>query len=283
MSEQTLDTFMCVHQRDVGYLLELVLRSYQLNFLPKNNMTMVTNDVPHLQAFLERMGWEKQVTVTNDNEWLSKEEAQLPGWFRQQLIKLRAYKFCKTENFCNLGADTVLLQPIHLEDLVYDGRPISYYTRHMLPDNHYRYEKERIGHVANFLQIQAVRAYKYVDFINDLFCFNRENLMSLDAYMEGLYGENPYGKLLSGMEDSTKNRNKFGEWTLYSVYVLDKLNQPVMMRNTRQGFLHQVHSNLSLRTYRFNTKVVHFVGKNFDLNYIYRQIGKHTPELANAM
>ncbi|MGO8572637.1 hypothetical protein ACC870_37120, partial [Rhizobium ruizarguesonis] len=30
--------------------------------------------------------------VTGDNDWLSASELELPGWFRQQIIKLRAFE-----------------------------------------------------------------------------------------------------------------------------------------------------------------------------------------------
>src|SRR4051812_18442071 len=119
---------MCVHHREIEYLLEMVLRSYKLNFLPKGRLMLITNDVPQLRSFIERIGFTEQVTISDDHDWLSKQELELPGWFRQQIIKLRAYEFCETENFCCLGADTVLLQPITESDLTDNGRPMLYYT-----------------------------------------------------------------------------------------------------------------------------------------------------------
>src|SRR6185436_18535179 len=124
------------------------------NFLPKHRLFMITNNPAHLKTFLERIGMAQDVTVSAAQDWLSKNELELPGWYRQQLIKLRSYEFCETENFCNLGADTILLQPIMLEDLVSGGFPVTYYTQHRLPDQHMRYERERIGHVASMLQVE---------------------------------------------------------------------------------------------------------------------------------
>jgi hypothetical protein len=280
LTEKQMDTFVCVHQRDVGYLLELVLRSYEMNFLPKGRLIMITNDLPHLQAFIDKLGLKTPVTLSGDRDWLSEEEMQLPGWYKQQLIKLRSYKFCNTENFCNLGADTVLLQPITESDLLDNGRPILYYTHHLLPDNHVRYERERVRYVGEMLKVEPTNAGRYVDFINDLFCFNRDWLTSLDSYLKQLYGDNAFVNMLKGLDDRIENRNKFGEWTLYSVYLLDKLHENVTLRSTGNGYLHQVHSNLSLRTFRFNTKVAHFVSKNLDVDYIKRQISKRNLELA---
>ncbi|MGO8536077.1 DUF6492 family protein, partial [Rhizobium ruizarguesonis] len=62
--------------------------------------------------------------VTGDNEWLSDSELELPGWLRQQIIKLRAFEFCRTEHFCNRGADTLLLRPIATTDLIDRREPV---------------------------------------------------------------------------------------------------------------------------------------------------------------
>jgi hypothetical protein len=283
LTKQRLDTFICAHHRDVGYLLELVLRSYEVNFQPKGRLIMITNDLPILQTFVEKLGLKTPVVFYGDSDWLSDEEMKLPGWYKQQLIKLRSYKFCDTENFCNLGADTVLLQPITESDLLANSKPILYYTRHLLPDNHVRYERERVRYVAGMLKVEPVNSLRYVDFINDLFCFNREWLTGLDMYLKQLYGENAFVNMLKGLDDRMENRNRFGEWTLYSVYLLDKLHANVTLRSTGNGYLHQVHSNLSLRTYRFNTKVAHFVSKGLDVDYIKRQISKRNLELAAAL
>ncbi len=283
MSDLKLDTFVCVHSRDVGYLLELVLQSYQVNFQPKARLILITNDAPHLQAFIDRTGVVSNAVVTSDSDWLSSREMELPGWYRQQLIKLRAYRFCETENFCNLGADTILLQPIGINDLISGGFPILYYTRHRLPDPHVRFERERIKHIARILRVEPVNALRYVDFINDLFTFNRDALMHLNTYLAELYGSEPYVELLSGMDDSTTPRNRFGEWTLYSVFLLDYLQKPVTLQNTRPTFLHQVHSKLGLRLFPFNTKVAHFVGKDFDVDYIRQQIALHAPKLTTTL
>jgi hypothetical protein len=274
LSQEKLDTFICVHHRDVDYLLELVLRSYQINFLPKNKLIFITNDLPHLQQFVEAHCLDKEVVFTHDSDWLSRRELELPGWYRQQIIKLRAYQFCETPNFCNLGADTVLLQPLTYHDLVNDGSPILYYTHHMLPDPHYLYELRRVKNVAEILQVKPVRSRRYVDFINDLFCFNREDLIRLNGYLERLYGKDSYYTVLRDMNVS-KDQDKFGEWTLYSVYLLDCLKKNVQLQNSGEGFLYQAHSQFSLKRFRFNTKVAHFVGKDFSVPYIKQEIQKY--------
>ncbi len=279
---QVLDTFVCVHQRDVNYLLKLVLRAYEVNFRPKARLILITNDLPYLRAFCERTGVAQGAVLTADSDWLSQKEQQLSGWYRQQIIKLRAYEFCQTPNFCNLGADTVLLQPIDTSDLLADDFPVLYYTHHTLPDLHARFERERIEHIGRILRTKPTVAEGYVDFINDLFTFNGHILRTLNGYLEELYGQEPYHALLSSIDGSTL-RNQFGEWTLYSVYLLDVLKRQVTLRDTKAGFLHQIHSRWMLRTYRFDTKVAHFVGKDFDIGYIRHQIARRNPELGQYL
>lgn len=272
MNEKTIDTFICIHRRDVGYLLELVLKAYQLNFKPKGRLVMISNDRPYLQNFLAGLDFLSPVTVYGDEEWLSEKEMSLPGWYRQQIIKLRAYRFCPTENFCNLGADTVLLRPIEYGDLMQNGQPVIYYTRHLPPDQHWLYEWHRVNHTARILQVRPVTARRYVDFINDLFCFNGADLQELNWYLEKLYGPEAYFNLLRDMGDKPTNQKKFGEWTLYSLFLLEVLKRQPEIRNSRAGYLRQVHSSRVLKRYQFDSKVVHFVAKSLDVNYIKQQI-----------
>lgn len=279
-----MDTFVCVHRRDVDYLLELALRSYEVNFQPKGQLILITNDLPYLRAFVERVEMSSPPVLSSDDEWLSSRERELPGWFRQQIIKLRAAKFCATENFCNLGADTVLLQPIQYADLVDGAMPVLYYTRHWLPDKHFLYERGRVKAVARILGVQPERALRYVDFINDFFTFNRQALESLNAALEARYGADCYATLLGKLDSASESdRNKFGEWTLYSVFLLDYLKRDVTLRDTRGGFLHQIHSRFAMRRYRFDSKVAHFVSKDFDAAYIRRQIRDHRLALAQQL
>lgn len=283
LASESIDTFVCIHQRDVDYLLELVLRSYEVNFMPKGKLIFITNNVPYLQAFLDRTGVTPHAELTSDEQWLSEKEMTLPGWYKQQVLKLRSYLYCSTPNFCNLGADTLLLRPVTYDDLVYEGQPILYYSQHRLPDIHMLYERGRVQNVAKILQVKPTVALRYTDFINDVFCFNREILIKLNEVLNELYGQESYYNLLGNLDTSEGDQKKFGEWTLYSVFVLDKLKQHVTLRNTRTGFLHQVHSQRTLNTYKFDTKAVHFVGKHFDLDYIKRQIKESSSTLAGAL
>lgn len=279
-ASQAIDAFLCVHRRDVDSLLETALRSYELNFGPKGRLTLISNDLPYLREFVDRVGLTDRADLYADGEWLSASEAELPGWFRQQIIKLRASEFCQTDAFCNLGADTLLLQPIERADLIDGSEPVLYYTRHRLPDRHFLYERQRLGHVARLLHVEPTNARRYTDFINDFFCFSREALLSLNRYLEKLYGPDCYTTMLRGLDSSSEtDRSQFGEWTLYSVYLLDVLGRHPTVRNTRDGYLHQVHSRRALSWYRFDTKIVHLVAKDIDLDAIRQKLESRQPEL----
>lgn len=279
----TFDVFICVHRRDVDYLLELVLRSFQVNFVPKGKLYLITNDLPYLRDFVDRLEMDTPPTLFSDDECLSQKERELPGWYRQQVIKLRAHEFCETAQFCNLGADTLLLQPITEGDLISDGFPIIYYTAHRLPVTHFWFERARVFNVARILNVNPTRAQRYTDFINDLFCFDKACLVSLNEMLCNLYGTDYYYTLLRDLKTTPAEQNRFGEWTLYSVYVLDCLNRSVTLRNTRNGFLYQLHSKRWLPFYRFNTKVAHLVAKDFDVQYIKRRIHNHGLELGKFL
>ena len=280
MCEQTLDTFICVHTSDMNDLFEIALRSYALNFKPRGKLTLVSNDVTALQEFIDRVDVDVPAILSRDDDWLTKQELTLPGWYRQQIIKLRSYLFCETDNFCSLGADTILLQPIDANDLLQDGGPILYYTQRTPFNRHYRYERRRVNAVARLLGVEPTVSRRYVDFINDLFCFNRGKLIELNRYLESLYGPNYYYTMLQTLNGKT---NRFGEWTLYNVYLLDCLRDQGAIKNAAEGFLHQVRSPLGLRWHQFDSKTVHLVHKRVNIDYVKDQIAGHNLALAQYL
>lgn len=282
MNGSRIDAFMCVHSRDIEYLLEASLRSYEQHFPDKGKLNIVTNDPSALRDSLDARGLVPDAIVTGDGEWLSAREMELPGWFRQQIIKLRAYRFCQTEQFCNLGADTLLLHPITRADLIDQDKPVLYYSSHRLPDRHYLFERQRVRNVAKILGVEASRACRYVDFINDFFCFEREWLIALNDFMVRKYGPEPYVGLLQGLSASS-DQTRFGEWTLYSVFVLDAMLLQPTMRDARGDYLVQIHSRLGLALSRLDSKIVHLVQKSFDPNAVKQKLGRVNPGAARML
>ncbi len=267
-----IDTFVCVHRRDIDYLLETGLRAMLRNFGPRGSTMLVTNDVPALSRAVESWGLEQEFEISDDADWLSKKELSLPGWYKQQIIKLRSAEFCSTENFCNIGADTVIVRPITAGDLVDGGKPVVYYTRHVPRNVHWIYERIRVHHVGRILKVRPRRAAKYVDFINDVFCFNREDLQELNARLRSIHGPEPLYTVLEDFGNDPRNEKKFGEWTLYDTFVLDALRSDAEVRDMAAGFLTQVRTPEAVRTFAFDSKAVHFVSKDLDVSAIAQRI-----------
>lgn len=261
------DVFICVHSSDVSYLLELAVQGWRVNFRPKAKLYLISNERGPVQEFVDRTGLTDVATITTDGDWLSAKEMELPGWYKQQLVKLRSYRICQTPNFCNLGADTLLLRPIDADDLLSDGYPITYYTNRprKLLDIHYRYELFRNLSVARFLRTVPLRTLRYVDFITDLFTFNREDLIALDERMHRLHGPDAYYKLLKDYGRRVQNQKKFGEWTLYTMFVLDCLGRTPTIRDMSRGFLRQIYSQAALDNFDFDSTVLHLVSKDFKM------------------
>lgn len=295
-----IDTFVCVHARDLGPLFAATLESHRRHFRPGGGLLLICNDLPRLRDFVARHGLEGRAALGTDVEWLSRRELALPGWYRQQVIKLRAHRFCATPRFCCLGADTLLLGDITADDFVTgDGRPVLYYSRATslaqaalgLEPLRRRYERGRVDHVARILGVEPRRARRYADFINDLFPFERDALEGLNAHLERRYGPEPYAALLGALGDGRPDtnpfgnwtQNRFGEWTLYSVYVLDLLGAAVALRNAADGYLQQVHSARQLRLTRLDARVVHLVAKERDLGAVVAKIAPRDPALADYL
>ena len=266
----TFDLFVCVHSSDVSYLLELAMQGWRLNFRPKGKLYLVSNERGPIQEFADRTGLSDIATISTDRDWLSSKEMELPGWYKQQVVKLRSYRICQTQNFCNLGADTLLLRPIDADDLLSGGYPITYYTgrSRKLLDANYRYELFRNFSVARFLRTVPLRTLRYVDFITDLFTFNREDLIALDQRMHRMHGPDVYHKLLKDYGRRVQNQKKFGEWTLYTMFVLDCLGRQPTMRDMSNGFLRQIYSQAALDNFDFDSTIVHLVSKNFQASAV---------------
>jgi hypothetical protein len=279
-----IDTFMCVHSSDVSYLLELAVRSWCRHFGPKGKLHLICNERAAVADFVARNDLSDVALISTDADWLSAKEMSLPGWYRQQLIKLRGYRICQTTHFCNLGADTILLRPIGVDDLLSDGYPIAYYTARprFMADEHYRYELFRTLSVARFLRTVPLRTLRHVDFIADLFTFNRADLSALDERMTKLHGPDPYHALLHKYGPALKHHKKFGEWTLYIMFVLDVLGRTPALRDMSRGFLRQAYSQAALEQVPPDVRVLHVVPKDCDVAVVRNLFHRAAPPVAQG-
>jgi len=265
-----IDVLITVGERDINRLFRLSLNSCIKNLDLLNDIFIVTNSKVQVIECLKTIDLKcRNITVFQDSEVLPPDLNSLPGWFRQQLIKLHADQIAKTRLIACLGADTVILKKVQPQDIVFEGRPIHYYNRDPQWPGFLQYERGRVANVAKILCVKPVRSLPFGDFIMDFSVLSAEYLIKLRKYLSQLYGVNPFIKIIpSGYPITPLMKKSFGEWTLYSVFILDVLNLNLAVRNSNSQFLAQVQNEAGLRKYGFNSKIVHFVKKTFDLDYI---------------
>ena len=263
-----LGAFMCVHARDVEGLFPLALRSLDRHFPAAGSVHVVTNDPDAVRRHLEREPVGLPVRVSADADWLTPAEAALPGWYRQQVLKLRAHRLVDARFAVNLGADTLLLRDLPVTELVDGDEAVLRWSRHRLPDTHWRYERARVRATGEILGVRPRQALRHVDFINDFFVFDRRVLVTLEDFMTGRYGPEPWAALLGGRGTTPKEQKLFGEWTLYATYVLDVMGRRPPVREASNGYLAQLHSPRAVRGFAWDSAVVHLVPKGLEVGQI---------------
>jgi hypothetical protein len=256
---------MCVHARDVDELFPLALRSLDRHFPAAGAVHVVTNDPDAVRRHLAREPVAVPVRVSADADWLTPAEAALPGWYRQQLLKLRAHRLVDARFAVNLGADTLLLRDVPVTELVEGDEAVLRWSRHRLPDQHWFYERARVRATGRTLGVRPRRALRYVDFINDFFPFDRRVLLALEEHVTARYGPEPWTALLAGRGTTPKEQKRFGEWTLYATFVLDVLDRRPPVREASGGYLAQLHSPRAVRGFGWDSSVVHLVPKGLDV------------------
>ena len=266
-----IDVLMCVGARDVNYLMPYSLQSCLNNFELLNNIYIVTNAKEEVFAALRehqiRMTRGK-ITILDDEEVIPAALHDWPGWCKQQFIRLHADQICETPIVACLSADTIIFKPLTRNDLFAGTTPILFYNRSDEKDKHFIYECQRVRNIASLLRVEPTRSLVLGDFIMDLTLFESAHLQKLREYLEGIYGREPFLKILPRETETFEQRNTFGEWTLYAVFLLDVLKLDVTTRNSMNKFIAQVHSLRQFADFQFDAHVVHCVAKTFDVSRI---------------
>jgi Family of unknown function (DUF6492) len=261
----SIDVIICVAPSDIHYLFEFCLKSCLQNFTPLATIHVVTPTPSEVRAKLEQCNIPTdRIAVLGDSEVLSRPMMGLPGWLRQQLIKLHADRVCRSRHVCCIGADAVLLRRVTIDDLFEQGSSILYFNRYVLPSNHLHYERRRVEYVSRILQVKPKRSFLLGDFIMELMILDRQHLTGLRDHLARLYGPESFVGIVPAQCDSLLDKVKFGEWTLYAVYILDVMNERVPVRNADCKFMRHIHSNNDLEWFQFDSSVAHFVDKSFD-------------------
>jgi hypothetical protein len=269
--DSAVDVLVCAGAADVHRLMPFSLKSCIRNFELLKNIVIVTSTKSDVLAEVDRHGLFSggvQIAVLEDREVLPEAMADWPGWYRQQVIRLHADQICGTPIVACLSADTVLLQPITKENLFSDGTPILYYNRYPHTSKHLAYERRRVENIARILQVEPRRSMPLGDFIMDFKLLESARLRELRAYLAILYGEEPFSQIMPRRCETLEQKAGFGEWTLYSVFLLDVLDATVPIQNSWNRFVAQIHSAREFADFHFDAQIVHFVDKSLDFSRI---------------
>lgn len=264
-----IDVLYCVSQEDLNFKFTKSVLSCVKYFTLLRDIYFVTNNKNKLEDFIDKnlKELECDFTVMDDNEIIS--ELKIPGWYKQQIIKLRSYQFIRSKYICCLGADAILRDYITYEDLFYNNQPIIYFNRYLHTEKHLMYERERVKNVSQLLDVEPKKSLILGDFIMELFLFDSNVLELLEEIIA--YKYDSYETLLKNVSCSKlSERNKFGEWTLYSVFLLEVLKVRFKVKNSRNVFVEQIHSKNDLIHHNCQAKIVHVVDKNISLHELYK-------------
>lgn len=266
---------MCVGRSDLKRLFPLSLRlaAHNLEF---GGQIFIVSPQPDEAAAIVRevLPDEKRISVFADNDLLHPNEAALPGWLRQQALKLRADEICRSERILILGADTLVVRPIRMSDLLTpSGQPIIFYNRYPFSNRHLAYERRRVRAMAKLLDVTPCISYLLGDFIFDLALFDGQNLAHLRQHLWRLSGSALLSDVMPLQSSSIDEKSEFGEWTLYAVFVLDVLIDGVVARNAAGKLVSQVHSrNDFVDQAPYDAAAIHFVPKDFTLDEVVAEL-----------
>lgn len=274
---------MCVGSNDVDRLFIHSLRSCLDRFDALGQIYLVADAPGVVRRILADHRLDSQrLTILADQDVLPAEFHSLPGWCRQQAIKLLADTITESEFIACTGADTIILQTLHWADLISGDLPILYFNSYPHTECHLAYERRRVENIAHLLRVKPTRALPLGDFILDFNVFERRRLAGLRSHLSELYGNAGLRTIIPSRCDTLEDRVLFGEWSLYAVYLLDVLQAHNEIRNSASTHLAQVHNQSDLQKFTFDAKIVHFVSKTFDVNAIVSSLQRgRTREVSN--
>lgn len=238
------------------------LRSLATHLPQALAVRLVTNDPVQGQHVLDEVELTDGAVVPDD-ALLSRAEQDLPGWYRQQVLKLRAGSILSGDVFAVMSGDTWLLRRLGDAQLfARDGRPYLQVNRYRRSDSpHLAYERRRVEAVAQLLGVEPVRSRHLGDFICDFFCFERVLLDLTLGRLAQVHGPN-WTRILHGRDTDLTAMAMFGEYTTYAVAALEIAASPPPIRISRESHVLQIHSRRALREARYGAPILHLVDKS---------------------
>jgi hypothetical protein len=260
-SREPLDVVVPAGSDDLDGLLPVCLRQLHRHVRPLGRVHVVTPCARSARAALAAAAPDllRSVRVVEDGD-VCPEAAALPPWFRQQYLKLHVDRVGAGPRVLVVGADTVVLDPVDLSDLLDDrGRPLVRFFRYPRPNEHLAFERARVRRVAGLLGVVPARTLVMGDFVCDLFLFDVAVLRDLRTRLAARGGLLAHVSTLGAREG---HDNRFGEWTAYAVHALEAFEDAASARLAEPGFFGQVHSASDLaRPDRYAARVVHLAWK----------------------
>jgi hypothetical protein len=264
VSRGALDLLVVMGARD-RHLAGYCLRSARAYLPALGRVHIVTNDVPSARELVDAFDV-GEIDVVADSALLSTRELSLDGWYRQQLVKLRAGDVLTGDCFGTLSADAILLRPIGIRDIIDErsGRPFLYVNRYRYRSNHLTYEQQRVEAVGRLLAVEPKVSWAHGDFISDLFYAERDVLHAAHERLAQIHGR-PWTRVLPDGAITKERKHAFGEYALYAVTALDLCAAPPPVRVRWQTHVLQIHGREALARARFDADVLHLVDKTIPL------------------
>jgi len=206
-----------------------------------------------------------EIRVIHDNQILTKEEQIFPGWCRQQIIKLRSYRFCNSDFILCVGSDTIIKTTIELNDFFKNGNIVLHFREHIRQNKHMKYEINRCKNIASYFGTKTQLTHLYKDYVFDLFLFKAKHLADIESFFEKTKGG--YINILPKKVDDYGDMVLFGEWTLYSMYNLHFNPFDYVLVNGNY-LTAQIHSEMDVNLISEDYKSFHIVPKNINKNII---------------
>ncbi|MPZ66986.1 MAG: hypothetical protein GEU83_16225 [Pseudonocardiaceae bacterium] len=251
---------MCAGPADVHGLFETAVRLVDRH-CPWARSIHIVAPQPH--AARERIALHRlshRPVVHADQEVVPEPVMHLPGWFRQQYVKLHADLVCGVEQVVCIGADTLVLDPIAEHDLYRDGLPLLRFFRYDEPNPHLPFERTRVLNVAAQLATQPDRTFLPGDFVCDVFPMADSHLHALRSHLDRLHGPDGLARVLGALGQPRRQDNRTGEWTMYAVFVLDALRDSTALLLADRGWAQQIHTAADLaRSAPYSAHIIHFV------------------------
>lgn len=277
MDTKKIPGVICSSENDLQYLFEysLITCLKKIDFL--NELFVVTPNPEIALKVISKIVSDCRIPIhiVKDDELLSKSENKMCGWSKQQILKLRSYEICEAENILSVGADTVTLNKLFLNDFCTPQNIVVNYRNHKTVNKHFRFEINRVKNIYNLFGITTTSQNENLhDFIFDIFLFKSSVLLELNRHLTKKFGSDYFLKILPHHVSGYGEMEKIGEWSLYTIFAIEVLKCPFVFQDGT-ALLHQIHTESELRNYDYKNKAVHFVRKDFNKKYIFAELKKN--------